>query len=1605
MANKNALNKNSLYVSSLVDFILDTKPYHTKLTEIVEEYRFYDDVKVSIKERFSSKMKIDSTWMYNYFSSANPLYRTMPVQRLVSPSFTADSYLVGRDENKDLALVPHAYSKKTFDGVGVNTVYVRHTDFTEPLTESVDYFQSHGSFQFQIKQTLNANGVLDPLWSITPDDDLISAARSATRRNALDRTKPGSAINRITGFLNEIQAAVNVVGGHAEVQRELNLLFAIVNADDLPRSYEALLAWLAIPNENDQLVPLDEPRDRQFFEQQFSLYSSPLFFNMFTDLGIRESGRIEYPASSQSEHLRVSNLVVAPGKEIEEWIFTSVGTSTTYRVTGTTIGFVGFVTAGESFDNGRISFTTSLLSMPTNGDELSISPTRKLVIGATAPLETWNIIKVNPIAHDRPVFSSPRFGNISDLNGKLGDVSILDQTLPTGDIILTARGDGRFFDLSSVIDPSYTAAVTIGSTYNDGKLGFTINNGQASFAKGDRFYLSIENLPAYAADLELGYGYDMDPYDDDTITDYLNGEGKIGFYYDGRFTDFDLASMNLQVSENAIDGRKWHLRALPDYARPIANVPGLPGQATNNLQIYYANRFKLEYSDDNFQTKTSVAEIPIGESYASTTHGISLTVASASRPFVSVSAYDPDTTSNRIEGGDIFSFEVKNPYPRLVESPVGLASLNVPRLIMHSDSFFKAPAAAWTVTFDTPGSYTIRGTDGTNQYGPITSNVNTPGVMENEGLSFRGIGIHFTIVPRGEFVAGEKFTFNTFERKPTYLVHGSVTGFTAPAEVGKYYWNGKIGFKIRAPYFATYVGGQKVDVAEGKYTVREDCPSLIYTFVKTANGYQISRSDLGISGFGSSTVQYKDTYLTIDLAGVTEPEFQIVVDAHDYPLWNSADVVILNPQIKARLPMAGETVVVEKTEDARFGLNLVPNRTNVSALNPITIDQRFIDLNTRGLPLEQTSPEVALLQGWIPLTATKLDSPTSVAEFSDPAVQYVFRSTANNQTVGTLKQQDPLNKHEPIMFEWDEEFFEQYLPLNAEANLVIQGTGWNDRVHARISESVKFLLGGGALAEDWLFRDFVNVTIQDDNRFNIVTNYNDDLTAAVDDGPFGGFMSGYDNLPWDGFATNLIDPNIATGSTNPTLLPDGHRHFKTDALTPNTLAAGDWVPGTPVQAAVTSLPKIYTVGEKFYSKDDSKLYIKTATGWNTGETIPQSSTPVGNRYFDTDTNQVLNKSTVTDPNVVIGTTGSQWPAAPVYVATNNMGPYWLAGEIPSPVHGCAAPYQTAAYYGQPGRWHTTNYFQRATPCGWVAAGFIPYETLPTVDVWTPEAADFGVSLPPTLARVYNQTNKTIYSMSAGSWLPGDVMDTDGNTFPGMANGYQFQNTTTMRLHTIVAGTWDAGVSVAVEEELSPGSFYDVGQPPDLYSLLAKRNLTDAERADILKQWDFYLLDGQMPTTGAQWAHLRNMLAIDPVPGVVTNDIGYSVIGLGMDIVDRPEGDVGAAIKESMVTVAVDRANLLDSLGYDVGKLDKQDESTAIIYSGSAGPTEFDVDIPVRVFEVSFNLSQATLATYSPTFSILLPDSSPIQVAVVERVRQGVFRFSIAKPSTAKIIVS
>lgn len=77
----------------------------------------------------------------------------------------------------------------------------------------------------------------------------------------------------------------------------------------------------------------------------------------------------------------------------------------------------------------------------------------------------------------------------------------------------------------------------------------------------------------------------------------------------------------------------------------------------------------------------------------------------------------------------------------------------------------------------------------TNEYPKTVSTIN--------GCTFKDDNIHYTLIPNANgWSANDSFTWEVKEDKAHYLVYGSVSGWQPPATVGKWYWNGKIGFKV-----------------------------------------------------------------------------------------------------------------------------------------------------------------------------------------------------------------------------------------------------------------------------------------------------------------------------------------------------------------------------------------------------------------------------------------------------------------------------------------------------------------------------------------------------------------------------------------------------------------------------------------------------------------------------------------------------------------------------------------------------------------------------------------------------------------------------------------
>jgi hypothetical protein len=732
---------------------------------------------------------------------------------------------------------------------------------------------------------------------------------------------------------------------------------------------------------------------------------------------------------------------------------------------------------------------------------------------------------------------------------------------------------------------------------------------------GDRFLVEVKNPPPEVEDFDLYYGYDLDSFDNPALLDDVGG--TIDFKYDSRFTDYDLTAMHLAVAQSVPDGRTFRLVAVPDDARPIATIkrdgsgptnavdlndaglgpavlsmPGDPNPAAD-LLLFYASGFRIEYSDDGFNTVTVAGTVPVGGSFYGS--GVGFTLPAGSKPFIAV------RTDSGVEGGDVFQFKVRNPMA-IVSGACDLIAYtgSGPRLIMHGDSYFKSVSAKWTVSFTSPVAYTINAisTPGNFQVYATdrTGTLSVSGADVRAGNSYRDENVHFTIVPGAGLNVGDTFTFETFARKPSFLVHGTVSGWQPPAVYDEWYWNGKIGFKIRGATASAYeritdtsLNGFSLNVKPNTndyfhfstgyvqvVSLRPDAPEVAYTFMRESTGWMVSRSDLGIVGHCPySAGTFADQYISV-VAESTSPNFVIQLHETDLEFWAAPDAVIVNTPSSVRVPTLGTSVVVKKAEASRLGINLDYSGTQValdiSALAPTAIDQNYIDVTTgTGIPLSYTSPETLLLTDWLPTYTRSLDATNSVAEFEDQVSVLEVYSAATNQLIGRLKPTG-VRLQEPTVFEFDPTFFSAYLPLNAQANIVTYGNSLDDNLKVSIAERLNVLTSGGVILENPLFSDTINVVLGEVTQWSILQTLDETIAAAVKDGPFGGFLPGYANMPYDAEINNITgyydldDPTLtsvqpemgvpALGLGIDLVIGAAGAHVDTTPLPPSTEGAG-----------------------------------------------------------------------------------------------------------------------------------------------------------------------------------------------------------------------------------------------------------------------------------------------------------------------------------------------------------------------------------------------------------------------------------------------------------------
>lgn len=1582
-------NKTSIYIQSLVDFVLDTKPYHSKLTEVVQEYRFFDEMTVRIDEQLFSNTILKGAWTYPFFSRgisslANP--PQLRINQLEIPQFTPIAFTVQEDENLDLPFVPFAYDPRCLAGPGASGVFLnRANGVNEPLLEGHDFYLSHGAYVFNVKDikarrqtaffentytsadgpfpiTVNLPGfgavdflaifgpavevttasvrvltpgqikiygiVSDPLiygptFTERANENLFTTVTALTRSNALNVSNPNSAISKIKIVLDAIAAQL-VITPNANAFVELEAIRDTINIPALPSTYEALLNWL------DTGTPVISgytswKTGTTSVEEMLSSYSPSMYFNNYTDIGSREDGALAY---TFPPGVTLQNFTIDPLRaEYEE--FTFVAFNNFYQVSGSQSGLIGSTNNG-AFSSPQISFTGIVGTPPA---EFVLTPKAKITIHADAdPTEIWSLIKVNPKAYSRPVFSSVRYGFLADLDGIQNYITINDPAFPTSTVVIQYLSATEF--TVSYQEPGgplvyigIATVSTVGATalFTQGGLAFTINAGSTyAFQAGDVFNVNVFNEPPQIQNLDLYYGYDVDPYDEDimvyndvssALDDYLI---PLDFGFDSRFATYDLLSFGLQLGAGAVDGRQWRLRALPSIrglelqGDNIVRINGIP--VIPEMTLWYADEFELEYLDAGVWVSADPAPIAVGTVYTNSVHGISFNLVPGAKPFIA-SKTDLSTSPIPFDGGDVISWTVRNINPAQI-APANFVSRGLPYLFIHGDSFYDSRPAIWQLSFTSANTYSLRGIQNTVIIEDSVVN------MTADGFSFKNGDVHYTVMPGTGFAAGDSFIFETYANKPSYLVYGSSSGWQADAEYDKWYWNGKIGFKLKSAGITTFEKDQGSPnqgpsnwhliindnglfvTSIGNITLqslRKDTPKCIYELRGHAGATQPHWSlwkDGSVVGHGYSTIGDKYIKLNVPLP-VPGAIVKFVIDEDDRTLTQGHDLVIIRSSDRP-MPVAGDSVMIEKTKADSLQISIKAlDSAHSIALGPLTrvdADFRAYDHNANsGVPLSNTSPETAVLTGWIPLVQTYYDG-NSIAEFSDRVQRVDVHAAGTGELIGTVAPNGA-----PAILTWDHNFAQRYLPLNAETTIVTLGSGTNESVSVNMREGIFFLTRPGGLQTDVTFSDNLEVRVVENNQWLINANYSSNFDVQVQDGPFGGFLPGYDNVPFDGELASRIYQNI------------------------------------------------------FFATDPSE------------EPIPASALVAGLPYYIVDAG-TSNFNPLDDDN------------RPGILFTST-GPIPGNGTVRTPV---VYPIVITFPFFSPSSTDDGRY----ADIGYVDDGYLVLEAL-TIEGPAIQSGSNSITI----------------------------------TGPGLVKAYPSNYTNS----THIDAYYDAGIVLTDYVERAQSLAYVLSNPLAFNSALMAFNQLRVALSQLTEQEFREKLENERND-------LVNLIGIagpNPINYSPTADFGIPYLGMGMSIDEKPEGSAGAAMQETTVIVSIDNPTGYDVTLYGVDGYDRVSESVAQII-GLATPGSFisanaqvqaaiasagvNPEFAFGLYETPFSLQKGGrvidfvfLHAQPPTLEFrlwypanLTPNSN---ASYVQRITDKVFRLSLPTPMEIKFVVN
>lgn len=1127
----------SAYVSGLVDYILDVKPYRTKLTEIIEEYQFYDSVNVSIKETFHSKLILSSEWSDTFVSDG---YRT----HWLIPDFNYPRYSI--EANRHRFTLTNDALTHLISNYGIYNAYqlrasrgIESVIFnkSESLIEGIDYFVSKGMYSFTIN-TPSENRI----WSTTNYNDTPGFA------NYSSKNKPATLITHTVG--NSIQVFNNLndnldpnnlkvnFGKYYQDSFDItcisqsltfeqilpaqtwtinhnfkttNLVWEVFigthNGTNWDYPLEQILANVLVVNENTIRIDFSVP-----VSGMIHLTMVPDEF-VFPLLDIAESEWVLY------HHFNTTDIIVHTFVEQNDGKYHSVLPNSVEIINSSTIKI-----------GSTLGINVKVILLPSD-----YSKTVHIPVASS----NWTI-PFNGLINLVPIIRLYKFDELSQSYIQFQPqsstlysdrIEIQNSTTFSGYAVLSTPSSEFKY---SVINGrgNFLGYASASQRFIGRNLSFTLTN--TSSVPGDSIHIARqhEGITVHpTAPEELWSLIKVNPI----------SYGNVGFTSPETMQLVAVALANYSGNESTWTVTCTEVNAssykFSIEATLIAN--GLP-LVISVVEVNVPFEQLVDINVDAYMQLTFYPKrkpVKVGD-YCTFTLGYEGSIFE--KQLYDFDARIPDITDN-FDFYDSLHYDIDNYYdlaPFVGEIKGGTKSPL--KILPLGSAYSDAITETWTMTYvESAKHFTITGS---------TSGITEPAYLgkeyDNGLIRFRIIstGEIFDItkndsneyltgylsraLSRNELFEGDSLYFTILKDRPSYLVYGSVSGYSKPAVIGEYYWNGKIGFQLDLPryevstitksfgetnqgpvYFDNGIGYidfndvPKFDAFDERFNFSFHSSALTPKLGNPVNQYLVSSSLRGYLPAAILNERYIDiesALSSIDRNAIVDftimngapSEFRIDVITHPFKVFHSNEVLLL-PEYTVG------SVVVNTFQEDQFTINIGSNHPELGN------NSFFVQTHITNAEFDPKIPDKGQIQD-------------------------VWVSNIKDQKLGIIKREfDDTSGMFRQMLIIEPSFTSKYLPLNTQFNVKVrQADEYNDLVKIKFGERL-------SVSDLILHSETANVLIDPYLDIAVLMNRTETILST-----FSEPTDHYDTVSYDTGFYDIYEPNITIRELEPTSDPE-----------------------------------------------------------------------------------------------------------------------------------------------------------------------------------------------------------------------------------------------------------------------------------------------------------------------------------------------------------------------------------------------------------------------------------------------------------------------------------